>query len=632
MNSKVLIYTILAFTLIGCQLTSKHTSNMTNSPSKNLTFEVITENGNLFYKVKGLNDTTLIEKSKLGLILNGSDLYIKKIKRENYEVVSESFNINANYANVNSLRNHALYKIVHNTGVFKLEVSSSDKAVAFRYIVENSKHENITVNQELSEFNLPKNGVAWAAEDYEAQWKSHPLNDIDMNAKMTFPVLVENPQQYLLITQAKHHNYSATHLKKNTKYGFKTEFSRLDYDDKNFTLTEDIISPWRVIMVNNSLDGLVNNSFVYELADPVKPELKNAKWIKPGRSGWAWVSGGFLGQNYDNMKNHIEHVAQLGWEYMIIDDGWEHWPNKWKKIKTLTELGQEKGVGIILWKPTGDYQAEWQIKKFGPLPVISGMLDPIARDNLFTKAKDAGVAGFKVDFVNENNLTRVNFFQEVLAHAAHYELVINFHGSNLPTGLERTYPNELTRESVRGMEHVWKDDSLYQLNTILPFTRYVVGHGDYTPVLGVEQKTAGTRTHQLSTAIVFNSPLNAFAVHPKKLLNLPEVELLKDIPTTWDETRVLSGSKIGEIAIIAKRKGKEWYLAVLNGEADNRVNIALNSFLPPGNYHTLIYQDSDEFNGIQKYSTTLASHDQIHKTIKVGGGYVAKFTLNTNNK
>ncbi|WP_159084012.1 glycoside hydrolase family 97 protein [Saccharobesus litoralis] len=623
----------MAWLLIGCQLLPNYQKTQ-KLQYADISFELfISEMNELKYKLNLATGEPLVSPSNLAITIDGQPLRVKEILKVEQKQIQDNFTIAGNYAQVNSQRLQVRYQLglvdmhgkAFNSPSLFLDVSLSERGVAFRYVGAPSDASIWPVHNEQTEFNLSANSKIWYANDYEADWQYQQLSQIKLSQTMTYPVVAKTQGHYVLLTQAKHHNYHAVHLVKRNHSTLVTQFVGKK-EPISVIINDEKASPWRVIMVSKTLNQLVNNSLVYELADPEKPQFKNANWIKPGRSGWSWITGGFKGQNFANMREHINHVAKLGWEYLIIDDGWEHWQDKWQKITTLCELGKQVGVGIILWKPTGDYSAHWQQKKFGPLPTISGILDFEQRDKLFKQARKAGVAGFKVDFVNEDTLQRVNIYKAILDHAADYQFVINFHGSNLPTGLDRTYPNELTREAVRGMEFVWKQEKLFQLNTILPFTRYVVGHGDYTPVLGRAHPIAGSRAHQLATSIVFNSPMNAFAVHPKQLLAQPEAQLLKSLPTTWDETRVLEGSEIGKSVVMAKRKGKIWYLAVLSGEHVTSINIKLSDILIADQIQALIYQDGTTKNTLQKQQKILNSHDVIQFNVAVAGGYVAKLT------
>jgi len=174
-----------------------------------------------------------------------------------------------------------------------------------------------------------------------------------------------------------------------------------------------------------------------------------------------------------------------------------------------------------------------------------------------------GVVGVKIDFLDHEAREVIDLYETLLREAARHELMVDFHGANKPTGQARTWPNELTREAVRGMEGRTTDRAVH--DATLPFTRYLAGPGDYTPVVLGDRRRETSWPHQIATAAIFTSPLLVYGANPKSLLENPAVELIKALPSTWDETIVLPGSSIGEVAAFARRKGDQWFVAVLNG-------------------------------------------------------------------
>lgn len=616
----ILIFTIAFFALISCNKKELSVKYGTTS------FELTTVNNQLFYSISKAGET-IIENSQLGIEIDGKNIgknvSINKLNATSHQ---EKFSINGNYSTVKSDYTQAIYTVSSGDFQYKLIARIFDDAVGFQYVIEHDDDTVRTVTRELTEFKLNSNSTIYGANNYEGLWNTYNLSEIENAQKLAFPILAHHSDIYVLLSEAMCLDYLAVYPKKKNENTFGLGFDLLDYHDTSFQYQKKLKTPWRVIMINDTLDNLVNNAAIYKLADAPSDALESADWIQPGRAGWTWVSGGFLAQNFDHMKAQITAVSKIGWEYMIVDDGWEHWDNKWKQVEKLCNYGDSLGVKVILWKPTGDYKAEWQTKKFGDLDTIRGLLDETYRKSFFKKAAEVGVAGLKVDFVNENNLERVNSVRTVLEEAAKHNMIINFHGSSKPSGLERTYPNLIVQEAVRGLENVWKTEALYHYNTILPFTRYVIGSGDYTPVTGAET-SAGSRAHQLALAVAILAPLNAFGVSPIKLLDMEELEFLKDIPVTWDETKVLPQSKIGDVAVIAKRKGSDWYLAVLSGREAKNLNIDLSLFLKEGVYKMLAYSDTDEKNGLLKEKKNVNSTDNIKIETKIGGGFAARFRI-----
>lgn len=612
--------------LMSVSLTISCSEEKSHQKENGLEFQLSVNTSNeLVYSISKGNKT-LMENAKLGITIDGEDIGKNVvIKSEQTSKNTEVFKINGNYSEVKSNYTETIYNLSSKSFNYKIIVRTFKDGIGFKYIIEDGNKQH-TVTAENTEFKFQENDTIWAAKDYESTWDNYTMNTIKNSQKFAFPIMGKLNNNYILVSEAMALDYLAAHPKKKDTNTFGIGFDLLDFYDTSFQFKGELKNPWRVIMVNDNLNDLANNATIYKLADAPSNTMANTDWIKPGRAGWTWISGGFLAQNFEHMKAQITAVSKIGWEYMIIDDGWEHWDNKWEQVEKLCKHADSLNVKVILWKPTGDYKAEWQTKKFGDLDTIRGLLDDTYRKQFFQKAKQAGVAGLKVDFVNENNLERVNSVRTILEEAAKHQMIINFHGCSKPSGLERTYPNLIVQEAVRGMENVWKSEDLYHYNTVLPFTRYIIGSGDYTPVTGYENQ-AGSRAHQLALSVAIVAPLNAFGVSPIKLLELEELEFLKDIPVTWDETKVLPQSKIEDVAVIAKRKGSDWYLSVLNGRLEKNLQIDLSFFLEKGTYEMLSYSDTEEKNGLKKEKKTVNASETIQITAKVGGGFAARFKI-----
>ena len=630
MNFRTYIKIVVLLLSINSYSQTNTFSKTITSPDKKLNFKlVISADGNLQYQITR-DSLPIIQPSDIDIVVNEQHIG-KNVFISNPEVFNENqkFGVYGSYREVNSQAIYAKFPVVSDSLNYELHVKVFDKGIGFRQVIPNTAKDSLTVSAEAVQFNFKDNPTVYSAENYESIWQTQKLDTVSKTQLHTFPVLAETKNHYVLLAEAMHLNYGAITLKANNQNGFTTHFTDRNYYSKTYTHTEDIVTPWRVIMINDNLNDLVNNSIVYELADKTPDEFSDTSWIKRGASAWSWISGGFQAQVYDKVKEMIDGASAMGWPYATIDDGWEHWENKWEQVKKLCDYAKTKDVKIILWKPTGDYKAAWQQKKFGNLKMIKGLLDPNYRNEFFKKAKEAGVAGLKIDFVDEGNLERINIYKTLLEETFEHQLVVNFHGSNMPSGLDRTYPNEVTREAVRGMENVWnkKLTNLYKYNTILPFSRYVIGPGDYTPILGFYADNAGSRAHQFANVFITNSPFSAMGIDPNKLKEMPEADIMMSVPTFWDETKVLNSSKIGEVAAIAKRFDKVWYLAVVNADKSQRIEIKYNEFLPSGKYKALIYKDKGEIEAfeIDKMTKEITSDEAIELNLKAGQGYLARF-------
>jgi alpha-glucosidase len=236
-----------------------------------------------------------------------------------------------------------------------------------------------------------------------------------------------------------------------------------------------------------------------------------------------------------------------------------------------------------------------------------------------------GVAGAKIDFFDHEAKEVIDHYEGLLEKAAENQMVVDFHGANKPTGRQRTWPNELVREAVRGME----SSSLRERarhETILPFARYLAGPADYTTMHFGDRRQDTTWTHQIASLAVFAGPLLTVAAHPQSILDNPAVDVIKSIPAVWDETIVLPESKIGELAIFARRTGRTWFLAVMCGPKAKTIQVPL-SFLGEGRYDaTLVCDDKENDAAVVLKNNSARRADTLTIEMSSGGGFVGKFS------
>jgi alpha-glucosidase len=271
------------------------------------------------------------------------------------------------------------------------------------------------------------------------------------------------------------------------------------------------------------------------------------------------------------------------------------------------QYSREHGVGIWLWQHS------------------NRLVEPQAVRSFFAMCRDAGVVGAKVDFFDHEAKEVIERYELVLREAARHRIMINFHGANKPTGEARTWPNEMTREGVHGLENR-RTEAWAAHNTTLPFTRLLAGPADYTPVIFGERRRETSWAHQIATAAVFTSPLLVYGAHPQSLLANPAADVIRSIPATWDETRVLPPSAIGEVAVFARRAGTTWFLAVLNGPEARTLRVPL-SFLTDNEYAaTLVRDDLDEPAAVRlDRAGRVRSSTTLDISLRPGGGFVGRF-------
>jgi alpha-glucosidase len=375
---------------------------------------------------------------------------------------------------------------------------------------------------------------------------------------------------------------------------------------KPASITGPSRTPWRVVLVSKDLNGLVNNDIIHNLAPPpdaaLFPQGQATPWIRPGRAVWRYLDGG--DNTYEGLKGFTELAAQLGFEHHVVEGVWRQWTPE--QLKAFVAHATERHVGIWLWKHSRDLQTAE------------------ARREFFDLCQKNGVVGAKIDFFDHEAKEVIDLYDAILREAAERHLMVDFHGANKPTGMDRTWPNELTREGIYGFEHrgtaPWGPH-----DATVPFTRYVAGAADFTPTVFGDRRRETSWAHQIATAVIFTSPLLVYGGQPKSFLDSPALEIIRNIPATWDETIVLPPSEIGDVAIMARRSGREWFLAAVNGAGTRAIRVT-PSFLGAGTYAATMARDNpDSAAAIAMERGTADATRPLTLTLRDGGGFVARF-------
>ena len=350
--------------------------------------------------------------------------------------------------------------------------------------------------------------------------------------------------------------------------------------------------PWRVLMINEDDKAVIENNLVYQLASP--SVTQDTDWIKPGKISWDWWSTLNVygvdfkaGVNTDTYKYFIDFASKYGIEYILLDEGWSAgtWnikePIPGLDIPELVRYGKERNVGLVLWTLWNPLDKEL--------------------DEILDVYEKWGIKGIKVDFMQRSDQYMVNFYERVGKAAMERKLLVDFHGSFKPSGLQKKYPNVMTFEGVLGLEHDKDSRDINPVHDlILPFTRMVAGPMDYTPgavnnataedfyINFVHPISLGTRAHQAALYVVYESPLQMLADSPSNYYKAPEfASFISRIPTIWEDTKAIT-AKIGEQLVIARKNGKNWYLAGLTDWNARNIEVKLD-FLEASKYKMEIF-------------------------------------------
>ncbi len=582
------------------------------SPDGKVTAAVdVDGSGRLVYSV-GFGSTVVIKPSPMGVTVDGKDLGDGvRIGEPKTDTIDETYPTRGWHTRARNHCNVATIPITHVAGGAQLSLvlRAYNDGVAYRYVVPGEGKR--TVGGEASAWKLPDDATVWYhsnTKNYEAEHKHRTAESFKPGTIIAPPMMFKLPGNagYAALTEGALYDYSGMTLRSAGESKFLGVFE----DDESWELAGTIESPWRIVMISPDLNCLVNSDIITNVSPPPAPELADADWIRPGRALWSWWSEGT--GDWTLQKRYADAAAKMGFEYILVDAGWRKWKSgnqdAWALLKEVVDYARAKGVDVWVWK-------RW-----------NGVAHPKARNDFFAKAKSLGVVGVKVDFMDSESKERLDFYEACLRDAAKHKLMINFHGANKPTGEARTWPNEMTREGIKGLEYnKWAVVSA-EHNATLPLTRFLAGHGDYTPcTFDPKRLKRTTWTHQIATTIVFTSPVMHWADNPKRYLANPALDLIKTIPPVWDETRVLAISGVGEIAAFARRTDKTWFLGILNGGGKRTVKVPLG-FLGDGEYAASLVRDvARKWAGLSREAKTVRKGDTLSAAMNEGGGFVGCF-------
>ncbi|HEX6428779.1 MAG TPA: glycoside hydrolase family 97 catalytic domain-containing protein [Niastella sp.] len=590
------------------------------SPNKKISATVFLNNGSLMYGVKA-GAAMLLAPAPMGLQISNRTIgvNVSQLAIHRTYIVNEIRSSRINNSRAVNHCNGYTITVQQTNSTDTIEFRLFDQGCAFRYLP--ATDDNTTVQQELTSFSLPADCAVWFFErnndwklkSYAGLWMRTTASQLphvsSQGPIQGKPLVVELPSnKYMALTEAALVDYSGMRFKAVGNNMLQVNFTEAT---TGFTVPPKFHTPWRVILYANNLHELVNNMIIEDLNPLPDPVLfTNQQYIQPGRAVWSWITRNDHYLEPAEEKQFIDAASALHFEYTLIDDGWESkWTNKWQQLERLCNYAKEKCVGVWVWKHSKD------------------LLDTMQRDRFLDSVCLAGAVGIKTDFMNSEAKTWINFEIGLLKAAARRKLMVVFHGCQAPTGESVTWPNEMTREGIRGMElNIMKEPIPAWHNAALPFTRFLCGHGDYTPGF-FSNRANTTYTHQLALLYLFNSPFQCVAENPVALLHnktfTPILPLLQTLPVTWDETRVLPGSAIGALAAFARRKGNDWYIAVING-TDSAVSFNLQpSFLPKNKkLKATVVSDAPGDKGFMRNTTVLHASVSKQFNLPPTGGLV----------
>ena len=491
-----------------------------------------------------------------------------------------------------------------------VEIRAYNEGTAFRFFFpENIKGTYYRVMNENTEFTLPEGTKAWHHSWAQAPYKLVPLKDWPDESER--PLALQLPNGWFAcLAEAQMTDYA------------RTKF-RLSNEKPNTVLTSmytpaDLISPfatpWRVVMVAEKAGDLVeNNDLLLNLNPPSK--IEDLSWIKPGKIMRVMT------QTTKDAFENIDFAAKHNLQYILFDWKWYGPSFTFTSDATkvaipdfdlpaIIQYGKENGVGVWLYCN------------------LQGLYSQ--SDSLFRVYKEWGVKGVKFGFVQVGSHRWTTWIEEMFKKCAENQIMVNVHDDWRPTGEQRTWPNLMTSEGIRGNEEM--PDATH--NTVLPFTRLIAGAADYT-ICYYDKRIKTTHAHQLALAAIYYSPIQTLYWYDKPAFsgNEPELEFWDKIPVTWDETKVLQG-KPGEFVSTARRKGEDWYIGTITNNDPRTVKLKFD-FLPNGKKYTAtIYSDDDAIQTKTKVKVEkkiITSATVLDIKLKASGGQAIRLSSANRN-
>lgn len=525
---------------------------------------------------QGQTPTQLMSAISLGLKTNQRDFS----RRVWLIAVSDERKITDDYVMITGKRSHCVNHGVERTYTFENDKKQLlqftlrvyNDGVAFRYQlpqhIDATKGKTEILLSEHTTYNIPQGTKRWMQTyDPTSYERFYPLitdGSLPNESKKFdwgYPSLIEAAQeQFVLITEAGlRRDHAASYL--NNKV--KPHQYQVTYGDKSLPIKAGYTSPWRVLITGTMAD-IVESTLVTDVSDP--SEMTSTDWIKPAPASWIYWVYNHGSKDYKIVKEYADLAVDMKWPYLLIDWEWDVMGNG-GNIDDALRYCHEHKVSPLLWYNSS---TNW-IGKGAPGPLYK-LNTPDARRKEMTWLKEKGVAGIKVDFFKGDDVKSVNYYLDLLEEAARQRLLITFHGATVPRGWQRTYPHLMTVEAVYGAE--WYNNAkrlgprAAAHNCTLVFTRNVIGPMDYTPGTFSDSQHPHftTHGHELALPILFESALQHMPDRPSVYRSLPKEvkQLLSQLPTAWDETRLLNGYPDHHV-VMARRKGNAWYVAGING-------------------------------------------------------------------
>ncbi|HZY36593.1 MAG TPA: glycoside hydrolase family 97 protein [Mucilaginibacter sp.] len=598
----------------------------------------------------------VILPSKVAMHLDGGE-----ILGENVRIISAPVeNINTEFKAIDyiksTVRDQCTQLTINFKGDYSIVFRVYDDAAAYRFVTR--RPGSITIKSEDANFNFADDDKAFLPiqwdyragkifnSSFEALYHEVKLSNFPKDSLAFLPCLIDIGQgKKAVLLEGDLQDYPGMYLDPNTsQHGLKGVYARYPLSAEVHGInyipnkragyiaeTSGTRSfPWRIVVISGQDKDLLNQDIIQKLASP--PQLTDYSWVKPGQVAWDWWNNWNVthvdfkaGVNTATYKYYIDFASANHIPYIIMDAGWSPELDMLNiihdiNLQEIIDYGKQKNVGVILWATW--YAVDHQMEKAFPL---------------YAKM---GIKGFKIDFFDRDDQVVVASTFAIAKLAAQYQLMVDYHGMFKPGGLQRTYPNVIGFEGVKGLENFkWANEDQPRYVNSIPYIRMMAGPMDYTPgamrnatqavfrTINDNPMSKGTRCQQLAEYVIFTAPLQMLSDNPTIYMREQEcTDFITKVPTVFDETVPLDG-KVGEYTALARRKGDTWFVGATTNWTPRELTLDF-SFLPPGNYQAEIFKDGvnagRDATDYKKETINLKSGDKIPVQLYGGGGWAAR--------
>jgi hypothetical protein len=618
------------------------------SPDGKLQLSVDIESGNPVYSVT-YNGQTMLEDSPLGLTTNEGDfttgMSFTESSTGNVEKaytqakIKQSFiryranSLKCTFSNADKKQISVLFQVSNNDIAFRYELPmwGDTKAIVVKSEATGFRFPDKTKSF-LSYMMRPMEGFARTSPSYESGYQANvSMYENQSPEGYVFPGLFRiNDNGWVLLSETGVRSlYCASHLSSFNDGIYTVEYPNPGQNNSFGSTGAQIglpgVTPWRTITVGGTLKPIVETTIPWDVVEPLYEPSQDYQY---GRSTWSWIIWQDNSMNYADQVKYINLAAAMDYEYILIDAWWDT-NIGYEKMEELIRYAEDKGVGVFLW-----YNSNGSANDAFQTP-LNKMNTSIARKKEMKWLKKMGVKGLKVDFLGGDKQETMRLYENILSDANDHGLMVNFHGATLPRGWERMYPNFVGAEAVLASEmlvfvqDVREKEAFYA--SLHPFMRNTVGSMEFGGVILNKylnkgnkegQKRLTTDIFQLATGILFQNPIQFFALTPNNLTDLPEfeVEFMRNIPTTWDETRFIDGFP-GKYSVLARRNGNKWYIAGINAEKEVK---KLDLKLPMLAGQEVSFYNDKKDGSPSMATVTIPENGEFSVNIQPNGGFILK--------